>query len=108
VAEITEAFECEHGVEGAQDIVSLALDLLAQDDLLDRDPDTEDVRRGMSRRAALAAAAGLVVLPLVTTLAAPAPAQIASGCGPCSVTCGGGTQICNGVPQSCNTMPCPQ
>ena len=76
-------------------IVWLALDRLARNHLLERQPVPPQEIQGMNRRAVVRAL-GLAAVPVVTSIVAPTPAQTGSclhGGSPCSI----GTQCCSGI-----------
>ena len=76
-------------------IVWLALDRLARNHLLERQPVPPQEIQGMNRRA-MVRALGLAAVPMVTSIVAPTPAQTAS-CLHAGSQCSIGTQCCSRI-----------
>ena len=76
-------------------IVWLALDRLARNHLLERQPVPPQEIQGMNRRAVVRAL-GLAAVPVVTSIVAPTPAQTGS-CLHAMSPCSTGTQCCSGI-----------
>lgn len=101
VAGLARALGEETGAAPAEEVVWLALEQLARDHLLAGDVApparaTRVTRRELIRRLGLAAAASL---PLVTSVAAPTPAQAASPLGsgqPCTSSAQCASGVCSG------------
>lgn len=86
-------------------IIWLAIDQLADNDLLKRRPAAPPSLAGMNRRQAvrtLGLTAVVVAVPLVTSIVAPTAAQAAT-CLPAGSGCGSSPQCCSGL---CNAGTC--
>jgi hypothetical protein len=104
--ELAEALHAETGLPADESLVSLALDRLAQARLLEQaGGDTRISRREVARRLGLAGSLS-VLLPVVTSLLVPTPAQagscITSGqaCIPGGIDCCVGC-LCSGLTNRC-------
>jgi len=94
-------------------IVWLALDQLGRNHLLERQPVPPPAMTGMNRRAMVRALglAGVVAVPVITSILAPTPVQAATGLPSGSACCTGAecnSSICNGAGSPCppNTGTC--
>lgn len=87
-----------------EDFVWLALDRLAENNLLKRHPAQSQAVGGMNRRHMMRALGltAVVALPLVTSIVAPTAAEAAT-CLPSGAGCGSSPQCCSGL---CNAGTC--
>jgi hypothetical protein len=92
------------GAPGAEGLVEMALGQLGEARLLESAPPSEPgpglARRDAIRRVGLGAA---VLLPLVTSVLAPSPAEAAATCAVGAGACAGQP---DGTPCTCTTPPC--